>query len=134
MSLSLKPRFMFKRPCLYIYFKAKKCTWNLKVLFSGEPADCINNQHWSETGLPDGFFKPEFSIWLNFWGPWIGKCWYILRPFWIFYGHLGYFCTICCILRLFGTFFRFWCHITRKIWQPWSGTNQNTSKKTKSNW
>jgi hypothetical protein len=41
-------------------------------------------------------------------------------PFGIFYGHLRYFMTICCSLCSFGTFFRFWCHAPRKIWQPWS--------------
>jgi hypothetical protein len=45
--------------------------------------------------------------------------WTILRIAGLFYGHLDYFLT-------FGTFcvhlvhiFRFWCHVTWKIWQPW---------------
>jgi hypothetical protein len=39
-------------------------------------------------------FKPKIPIWVNFEGPKIGKCWNILWPFGIFYGHLGYFKTI----------------------------------------
>jgi hypothetical protein len=46
----------------------------------------------------------------------------------IFYGHweyfneyLGYFMTIWYILCSFGTFFRFWYHTPRKIWQPCQG-------------
>jgi hypothetical protein len=38
----------------------------------------------------------------------------------IFYGYLGYFMTIWNILCSFGTFFRFWYRVPRKIWQPWS--------------
>jgi hypothetical protein len=49
-------------------------------------------------------FKPEIQIWVNFRGPWIGKNGYILWPFGIFYGHLGYFMTIWYILCSFGTF------------------------------
>jgi hypothetical protein len=37
-------------------------------------------------------------------GPQIGKCWYILWPFGIFYGHMVYFMTIWYILWPFGTF------------------------------
>jgi hypothetical protein len=33
-------------------------------------------------------FKPKIPIWLNFGGPYKGKCWYILWSFGIFYGHL----------------------------------------------
>jgi hypothetical protein len=40
-------------------------------------------------GLPDGLFSNQkIPIWVNFGGPWNGKCWYILRPFDIFYVHL----------------------------------------------
>jgi hypothetical protein len=39
-------------------------------------------------------FKPKILIWEKVSGPWIGKCLYILWPFRIFYGHLGYFMTI----------------------------------------
>jgi hypothetical protein len=62
-------------------------------------------------------FKPKISIWVNFEGPWNGKCRYILWPLGIFDGH---FMTICYIfVYIFGTFFRFWYHhIPRKIWQP----------------
>jgi hypothetical protein len=67
-------------------------------------------------------FKPKIPIWVNSWGPWIGKCLYTyLLPFWIFCRHFGYFMTICYIwyiLCIFGTFYRFWYHVRRKIWQP----------------
>jgi hypothetical protein len=33
-------------------------------------------------------FKPKIPIWVNFGGPWNGKCWYILGPYGIFYSHL----------------------------------------------
>jgi hypothetical protein len=33
-------------------------------------------------------FKPKIAIWVNFGGPWNGKCWYLLLPFGIFYGNL----------------------------------------------
>jgi hypothetical protein len=65
-------------------------------------------------------FKPKLPIWVNFGGPQIGKCWYILWPFGIYYWHLGCFMTIWYILCSFGTFFRSWYHVPRKIWQPWS--------------
>jgi hypothetical protein len=33
----------------------------------------------SFAGLPDGLFSNQKSqIWVNFGGPWNGKCWYIL--------------------------------------------------------
>jgi hypothetical protein len=101
LSLSLIPRFMFKRPSVYIYFKAKKCTWNLKVLFSGEPADCINNQHWSETGLPDVFFQTRNFHLVKFlraldWKMLIyfKAIWNILRTSGIFLYHLLHFAFI----------------------------------------
>jgi hypothetical protein len=53
--------------------------------------------------------------------------WNILRIFGTFYDHLVHFVFIWyilysfwCILYSFGTFFRFWYHVPRKIWQPWS--------------
>jgi hypothetical protein len=53
------------------------------------------------------------------------KCLYILRPFGIFYGyfwicydHLVHFVFIWYILCSFGTFFRFWYHVPRKMWRP----------------
>jgi hypothetical protein len=64
------------------------------------------------------FFKPKIPIWVNFGGPKMGKCWYVLRPFGIFYEHLGNFMNIWYNLCSFGTFFRFWYHAPRKIWQP----------------
>jgi hypothetical protein len=41
----------------------------------------------------------------------------------IFYGHMGYFTDIWeiwYILCSLVTFFRFWYHASRKIWQPWA--------------
>jgi hypothetical protein len=48
-------------------------------------------------------FKPKIPIWVNFGGPWNGKCFYILWPFGIFYWCLGYFMTIGCNVSGFGT-------------------------------
>jgi hypothetical protein len=46
--------------------------------------------------LPDGLFSNQKSqIWVNFGGPLNGKCWYILWPFGIFYGHLVFFVVLC---------------------------------------
>jgi hypothetical protein len=44
----------------------------------------------------------------KFWRALDWKMFYILWPFGIFYGDLGYFMTIWYILYSFGTFFRFW--------------------------
>jgi hypothetical protein len=63
-------------------------------------------------------FQPKILIWENFSGPQIAKCWYILWPFGIFYGYLGYFMTIRYILCSLGKFFQFWYQAPRKIWQP----------------
>jgi hypothetical protein len=40
-------------------------------------------------------FKPKIPIWVNFGGPWNGKCWYILWPF-------GNVVVIWCIFPRFG--------------------------------
>jgi hypothetical protein len=40
-------------------------------------------------------------------------------PFGVFYWHLVNFMTIWYIVCWFGTFFRFWYHVPRKIWQSW---------------
>jgi hypothetical protein len=53
-------------------------------------------------------FKPKIPIWANFWGPWMGKCSYIVWPFGILYGHLRYFMTIWNIFRTFGVFMTIW--------------------------
>jgi hypothetical protein len=70
---------------------------------------CTKNPQQSVLSIPSRvarwhIFKPKFPIWVNFGGPWVGKCWYILWPFGIFYGYLGYVITICYILCSFGTF------------------------------
>jgi hypothetical protein len=43
---------------------------------------------------------------------------YILRPFGIFYAHLGYFKNIWYILCLFGSFFPVLGSMHQEIWQP----------------
>jgi hypothetical protein len=50
--------------------------------------------------------------------------WNILRTFGIFYDRLVQ-------LRSFGTFFRFWYHAPRKIWQPWWSKHLKTNKATR---
>jgi hypothetical protein len=53
--------------------------------------------------------KPKIQIWVNFGGPWNGKCchnlWNTIWPFGTFYEHLGHFMTIWYILCSFGTLF-----------------------------
>jgi hypothetical protein len=44
---------------------------------------------------------------------------HILWQFGIFYEHWGFFMTIWYIFCSFGPFFRLWCLVPRKIWQPW---------------
>jgi hypothetical protein len=39
-------------------------------------------------------FIPKLRIWVDFGGPWNGKCWHILLPIGIFYGNLIYFMVI----------------------------------------
>jgi hypothetical protein len=51
--------------------------------------------HLRQSGLPDGLFSNQKSqIWVNFGGPLNGKCWCILWPFGIIYGHLVLFMVI----------------------------------------
>jgi hypothetical protein len=61
------------------------------------PANTCKLFRWSGTGLPDGIFSNrKILIWVNFGGPFNGRCWYILclfgllhiRQFGIFYVHL----------------------------------------------
>jgi hypothetical protein len=65
-------------------------------------------------GLPDGFFSKQIPIWVNFWGPQMGKYLYIFRweNIYIFYGHLDYFKDIWDILWPFGTFSVHWVHFS----------------------
>jgi hypothetical protein len=60
------------------------------------------------------FFKPKIAIWVNFGGLWNGKCWYILGPFGIFYGHLVLCMTVWYSLWSFGIFFPIWYVWTMK--------------------
>jgi hypothetical protein len=55
------------------------------------PKTYLKNLSWV-AGLPDGLFSNQkIPIWVNFRGPSIEKCCYILTPFGIFYGQIGYF-------------------------------------------
>jgi hypothetical protein len=51
----------------------------------------------------------------NVWWSWNIRCWYILWPFGIFWGH---FVSIG-IIWLFGIFFPILVCCLKKIWQPW---------------
>jgi hypothetical protein len=43
-------------------------------------------------GLPDGiYFRPKITIWVNCRWSCNGRCWYVLWPFGLFYGHLVHF-------------------------------------------
>jgi hypothetical protein len=65
-------------------------------------------------------FVPKLPIWVNFGGPWNGKCWHIFCPIGIFNGYLIYFRVIWYILWsfLYIYFPPFWYGLPRKIWQP----------------
>jgi hypothetical protein len=47
-------------------------------------------------------FQTKNKIWEKISGPQIGKCWYSLWPFGIYYGHLVYFVSIWYIFSSFG--------------------------------
>jgi hypothetical protein len=34
------------------------------------------------TGLPDGVINTKMPLWVNFGGPWNGKCWYMYVAIW----------------------------------------------------
>jgi hypothetical protein len=59
-------------------------------------------------------FIPDIPIWVYFGGPWNGKCWYVLWPFWNYYGHWVDFVGVWFI------FSTFWYIVSRQIWQPCS--------------
>jgi hypothetical protein len=67
-------------------------------------------------------------MWVNFGGPCYGRCWYILCPFGLFYGHLillnpfGIFCGN------LAYFYPFWYVVPRKIWQPWGKVEKTAEK------
>jgi hypothetical protein len=46
--------------------------------------------------LPDGIFshQKKQTLWAYFGGMWNLKCWYILWPFGLLYGHLVYYMAI----------------------------------------
>jgi hypothetical protein len=60
-------------------------------------------------------FKPKIPSWVNFRGSCNGKCWYILCPFSLFYGHWKYFMAMFCDHLVY--FPPFWYVVPRKIWQ-----------------
>jgi hypothetical protein len=55
---------------------------------------------------------------VNYGGPWNGKGWYILWPFWIYCGHLVHFLAIWYIFWSFSNLVAIWYTVSRKIWQP----------------
>jgi hypothetical protein len=57
-------------------------------------------------------FQIKIPILEKFSGSQIGKCCYVLWPFGLFYGYLGYFMAIWLIFSGFGV-------MHQKIWQPW---------------
>jgi hypothetical protein len=54
-----------------------------------------NNFAWVWNSVAKWYiFIPKIPIWACFGGPWNGKCWYMLLPFGILYGHLVDFMSI----------------------------------------
>jgi hypothetical protein len=86
-----------------IFLSYLKCVVLVTPIFSPPPPSESQQQSASRVARWH-IFKPKIPIWVNFGGPWVGKCWYILWPFGIFYGYLGYFMTIWYIFCSFGTF------------------------------
>jgi hypothetical protein len=52
------------------------------------------------------FLKPKIPIWVNFGGSCNGRCWYILRQFGLFCGHLVRFMVIWYVFSRFGMLYR----------------------------
>jgi hypothetical protein len=74
-------------------------------------------------------FKPKIPIWVHFGGSCNGRCWYILWPFGLFYGHLVYFVVIWYILSLFGIFFEVLAYCTKKNLATLDGRSVNVWQK-----
>jgi hypothetical protein len=54
-----------------------------------------SRQKWAQSRFARWYiFKPKIPIWINFVGPFNGKCWYILLPFALSYSHLVFFVAI----------------------------------------
>jgi hypothetical protein len=68
-------------------------------------------------------FRPKIVIWVHFGGSCNGRrCWCILWPFGLFYGHLIYFMDLWYryFVVIWYFFPPFWYIVQRKIWQPWA--------------
>jgi hypothetical protein len=63
-------------------------------------------------------FKPNIPIWVSFGGSCNGRCWFILWPFGLFYGHLINYVTIWYILWLLVYFSRFGMLLKEKSGNP----------------
>jgi hypothetical protein len=50
------------------------------------------------------YFHTKIPVGLYFGGPWKGTCWFIFKPFGIFFGPLEYFSALWYILGTFGNF------------------------------
>jgi hypothetical protein len=64
-------------------------------------------------------FEPKIPILVNFGGSFSGRCWYVLRPFGLFYVRLVYFMALRYIFGHLVYFPPFWYVVPRQIWQPW---------------
>jgi hypothetical protein len=73
-------------------------------------------------------FKPKIPIWVNFGRSCNGRCWYILCPFGLFYGHLWYFVAIWDILCFLIYLFRFGTLYQEKSGNP--GANHRVHSST----
>jgi hypothetical protein len=52
------------------------------------------------------FQTKKIPIWLYFEGPLSGKCWYILWPFGIFYGHFVFLWSFVAHISRFGVLYQ----------------------------
>jgi hypothetical protein len=100
-----------------LFFKIKSDVWLKK---NGQVATRVARRY---------FFKPKIPIWVNFGGPWNGKCWSILWPFGIYYGNSVYFMAIWWVSCNLVYFPLFWYIVSRKIWQPWTSNRPQNSIK-----
>jgi hypothetical protein len=112
---------VFINSCFNLRFDASVCIfltkWFCREKCFSTKLELVRSGGWQGCQMVC-FQTKKFQICVNFGGPLTGKCWYILWPFGIFYGHLLLFMAVWYSLCSFVTFFPIW-NGPRKIWQPW---------------
>jgi hypothetical protein len=86
-----------------MFFKSSFC-FSIQEVSSLMKKNCFSAAKVSP-GLPDGLVPyQKIPIWVNFGGPWNGKCLVYFKTIWNIYSHLAYFMVIwysLCFLYIF---------------------------------